>query len=103
MNKYKTIEVKATISLSSFLFALDEDEETINALVDKIAESWDYTKELDVEYVRRISLHLTEKIKEKKQRFLNYGGSPAWNMEYCEKELKAGRKVNRNKLSNSGN
>lgn len=95
-----TVEIKD----ASLIYALDlRDIETLTKVIDKIVDSWDYSQELHDEYAKRIATVLKDKMKKERDRIRNYGGSIGFNLEFCEKEIKAGRKVDSSRLRYTSN
>lgn len=80
-----------------------KDEEVQQHMIHAIAKGWNWTEELDTDFIARITALLVKEIAATKASSINYGGSPKWNMEYAEKELKAGRKPDKRRFSNAGN
>ena len=72
-------------------------------IIHKLADDWDWTKELPETFITRFSDYLRAAIETNRMRSINYGGAPKWNREYAEKCLSEGKRVNRNNFSRAGN
>lgn len=95
--------ISVEISTKQAIEALDfKDKAVQKAVMEAMAEDWDFTEELDSAFVDRLTAVLAKQIKAVKKRSIDYGGNCRWNMEYAEKELTAGRKPDRAKFGRPG-
>jgi len=95
--------ISIEISAKQAIEALDFKDKTVQkAVMEAIAEDWDFTEELDDAFVARLTDLLAKQVKVVKMRSINYGGNCRWNMEYAQKELAAGRKPDHKRFGRPG-
>lgn len=95
--------ISIDISTKQAIEALDFGDKAVQkAVIEAMAEDWDFTEELDSAFVDRLAAVLAKQVKIVKKRSIDYGGNCRWNMEYAEKELLAGRKPDRTKFGRPG-
>lgn len=96
--------ISVDVDDTSVIWSLNmRDPKVLERVLEKLVDSWDYSQELHTQYAERLTMELKKRLQMERDRIARYGGSIGDNLEFCEKEIRAGRRVDSSKLRYTSN